>query len=74
MLTPVPALCLRCADHLQLFAGAAQATEEVADFAASGLIFKDTVHVIEQEDPQGEGMSLTCVEPIPNTHAMISAL
>ena len=34
-------------------AGAGLATEEVADFAASGFIFRDTVHIIEQEDPQG---------------------
>jgi hypothetical protein len=39
-------------------AGAGHATEEVADFAASGFIFRDTVHIIEQEDPQG---GVSCV-------------
>ena len=43
----------RCPDAVHDSAGAGQATEEVADFAASGFIFRDTVHIIEQEDPQG---------------------
>lgn len=36
-----------------LGAGMAHATEKVADFTASGFLFKDSVNVIAQEDPQG---------------------
>ncbi len=45
--------------HLVAAGPAALATDTVGSFEASGLIFKDSVEVIAQEDPAG-GSALFC--------------
>lgn len=43
---------------IMMSAGMAHATEKVADFTASGFLFKDSVNVIAQEDPQVQGVTI----------------